>query len=418
MDLTIGSRLKHAFNAFMNRDPTRYRDLGPGYSYRPDRPRFTRGNERSIITSIYNRIALDAAQMTISHCITDEDGRFLNVIDDELNKCLNLEANIDQTGRAFIQDVVMSMLDEGCVAILPTETDTNPDDRQTGSYTIYSMRTAKVLTWYPRDVRLRAYDDRDGLRKEITVPKNSVALVENPFFAVMNEPNSTAQRLMRKLSLLDATDDHNASGNIDLIIQLPYTVKSQSRKALADKRRKEMEDQLNNSTYGVAYIDSSERITQLNRSIENHLMTQVEYFTNLLFSQLNMTQGILDGTADEKTMQNYYTRTIEPIVAAIIDEMKRKFLTKTALTQHHSILFFRNPFKMISITDMAEVADKFTRNEITTSNEIRQGIGMKPSKEKKADELRNSNISRSKDLAPPANEVEIKTEKEKTVQNE
>lgn len=418
MDLTIGSRLKHAFNAFMNRDPTHYRNLGPGYSYRPDRPRFTRGNERSIITSIYNRIALDAAQMTISHCMTDEDGRFLTVVDDELNRCLNLEANIDQTGRAFIQDIVMSMLDEGCVAILPTETDANPDERQTGSYIIHSMRTAKVLTWYPRDVRLRAYDDRDGLRKEITVPKNSVALVENPFFAVMNEPNSTAQRLMRKLSLLDATDDHNASGNIDLIIQLPYTVKSQSRKALADKRRKEMEDQLNNSTYGVAYIDSSERITQLNRSIENHLMTQVEYFTNLLFSQLNMTQGILDGTADEKTMQNYYTRTIEPIVAAIIDEMKRKFLTKTALTQHHSILFFRNPFKMISITDMAEVADKFTRNEITTSNEIRQGIGMKPSKEKKADELRNSNISRLKDLAPPANEVEIETEKEETVQNE
>jgi len=418
MDLTIGSRLKHAFNAFMNRDPTHYRNLGPGYSYRPDRPRFTRGNERSIITSIYNRIALDAAQMTINHCMTDEDGRFLSVVNDDLNKCLNLEANIDQTGRAFIQDVVMSMLDEGCVAVLPTETDTDPIDRQTGSYTIYSMRTAKVLTWYPRDVRLRAYDDRDGLRKEITVPKNSVALVENPFFAVMNEPNSTAQRLMRKLSLLDATDDHNASGNIDLIIQLPYTVKSQSRKALADKRRKEMEDQLNNSTYGVAYIDSSERITQLNRSIENHLMTQVEYFTNLLFSQLNMTQGILDGTADEKTMQNYYTRTIEPIVAAVIDEMKRKFLTKTALTQHHSILFFRNPFKMISITDMAEVADKFTRNEITTSNEIRQGIGMKPSKEKKADELRNSNISRMKDLAPPANEVEIETEKEEIVQNE
>ena len=418
MDMTVGSRLKHAFNAFMNRDPTRYQNLGPGYSYRPDRPRFTRGNERSIITSIYNRIALDAAQMTINHCITDEDGRFLSVVNDDLNKCLNLEANIDQTGRAFIQDIVMSMLDEGCVAILPTETDTDPIDRQTGSYTIHSMRTAKVLTWYPRDVRLRAYDDRDGLRKEITVPKNSVALVENPFFAVMNEPNSTAQRLMRKLSLLDATDDHNASGNIDLIIQLPYTVKSPSRKALADKRRKEMEDQLNNSTYGVAYIDSSERITQLNRSIENHLMTQVEYFTNLLFSQLNMTQGILDGTADEKTMQNYYTRTIEPIVAAVIDEMKRKFLTKTALTQHHSILFFRNPFKMISITDMAEVADKFTRNEITTSNEIRQGIGMKPSKEKKADELRNSNISRSKDLAPPANEVEIETEKEETVQNE
>ena len=419
MEWTMTSRLKHAFNAFMNRDPTPNYNMGPGYSYRPDRPRLTRGNERSIVTSIYNRIALDVAQLTINRCLTDEEGRFTEIVNDSLNRCLNLEANIDQTGRAFMQDVVMSMLDEGCVAIVPVDTDTNPDLKSVGAYSILSMRTAKVISWYPHHVRLRLYDDRDGIHKEIVLPKKSVALVENPFYAVMNEPNSTAQRLTRKLSLLDTTDEHNASGSIDLIVQLPYVVKNETRKKIANERRKEMEAQLNNSKYGVAYIDSSERITQLNRSLENHLMSQVEYFTNLLFSQLNITQSILDGTADENTMQNYYTRTIEPIISAIVDEMKRKFLSRTALSQNHTLMFFRNPFKMISVTNMADIADKFTRNEITTSNEIRQGIGMKPSKEKKADELRNSNISRSKDLAPPAEEqTTVETEKEEEIQNE
>lgn len=413
MELT--RRIKHAFNAFMNRDPTYNYNRGPGYSYRPDRPRFSRGNERSIVTSVYNRIALDVASLTIQHCRTDDDGRFTGVIDSGLNRCLNLEANIDQTGRAFVQDIAMSMMDEGCVAIVPVDTEKDPSIQQLGSKDIYTMRTGKVVTWYPRDVRVRLYDDRDGIKKEITLPKSQVGLPENPFYAVMNEPNSTAQRLTHKLSLLDATDDHNAAGNIDLIIQLPYVVKGQNRKKLAEERRKEMEEQLTNSQYGVAYIDSSERITQLNRSLENHLMKQIEYFTEQLFSQLNITQGILDGTADEKTMQNYFTRTVEPIASAIIDEMKRKFLSKTAMSQHQTILFFRDPFRMVPVNDMAEIADKFTRNEIMTSNEIRQKVGLKPSSDPKADELRNSNISRSNDLTEP---VTTETEKEEEIQNE
>lgn len=413
MELT--RRIKHAFNAFMNRDPTYNYDRGPGYSYRPDRPRFSRGNERSIVTSVYNRIALDVASLTIQHCRTDDDGRFTGVIDSGLNRCLNLEANIDQTGRAFVQDIAMSMMDEGCIAIVPVDTEKDPNIQQLGSKDIYTMRTGKVVTWYPRDVRVRLYDDRDGIKKEITLPKSQVGLPENPFYSVMNESNSTAQRLTHKLSLLDATDDYNAAGNIDLIIQLPYVVKGQNRKKLAEERRKEMEEQLTNSQYGVAYIDSSERITQLNRSLENHLMKQIEYFTEQLFSQLNITQGILDGTADEKTMQNYFTRTVEPIASAIIDEMKRKFLSKTAMSQHQTILFFRDPFRMVPVNDMAEIADKFTRNEIMTSNEIRQKVGLKPSSDPKADELRNSNISRSNDLTEP---VTTETEKEEEIQNE
>ena len=413
MELT--RRIKHAFNAFMNRDPTYNYDRGPGYSFRPDRPRFSRGNERSIVTSVYNRIALDVASLTIQHCRTDDDGRFMGVIDSGLNRCLNLEANIDQTGRAFVQDIAMSMMDEGCVAIVPVDTEKDPSIQQLGSKDIYTMRTGKVVTWYPRDVRVRLYDDRDGIKKEITLPKSQVGLPENPFYSVMNEPNSTAQRLTHKLSLLDATDDYNAAGNIDLIIQLPYVVKGQNRKKLAEERRKEMEEQLTNSQYGVAYIDSSERITQLNRSLENHLMKQIEYFTEQLFSQLNITQGILDGTADEKTMQNYFTRTVEPIASAIIDEMKRKFLSKTAMSQNQTILFFRDPFRMVPVNNMAEIADKFTRNEIMTSNEIRQKVGLKPSSDPKADELRNSNISRSNDLTEP---VTTGTEKEEEIQNE
>ena len=412
MELT--RRIKHAFNAFMNRDPTYNYNRGPGYSYRPDRPRFSRGNERSIVTSVYNRIALDVSTLTIQHCRTDDDGRFVGVIDSGLNRCLNLEANIDQTGRAFVQDIAMSMMDEGCVAIVPVDTEKDPSIQQLGSKDIYTMRTGKVVTWYPRDVRVRLYDDRDGIKKEITLPKSQVGLPENPFYSVMNEPNSTAQRLTHKLSLLDATDDYNAAGNIDLIIQLPYVVKGQNRKKLAEERRKEMEEQLTNSQYGVAYIDSSERITQLNRSLENHLMKQIEYFTEQFFSQLNITQGILDGTADEKTMQNYFTRTVEPIASAIIDEMKRKFLSKTAMSQNQTILFFRDPFRLVPVNDMAEIADKFTRNEIMTSNEIRQKVGLKPSSDPKADELRNSNISRSKDLTEP---VTTETKKEEEIQN-
>jgi hypothetical protein len=392
MEITFGSRLKHAWNAFMNRDPTDYyRSVGMGYSYRPDRVRMTRGNERSIVTSVYNRIALDASSVDIVHSRLDEDDRFIEIIDSGLNSCLNLGANIDQTGRAFIQDVVMSMLDEGCVAIVPVDTTINPT--VTGSYDINSMRTAKILEWYPEHVRVRLYNDRSGQKEEIILPKNTVAIVENPLYAVINEPNSTMQRLIRKLNLLDAIDEQSGSGKLDLIIQLPYVVKTEARRKQAENRRKDIEMQLAGSKYGIAYTDGAERITQLNRAVDNNLMSQIEYLTSMLYSQLGITQGILDGTADEKTMLNYYHRTIEPILASIVDEMKRKFLTKTARSQKQSILFFRDPFKLVPVSEISEMADKFTRNEIMTSNEIRQKIGMKPSDDPKADELRNSNLS-------------------------
>lgn len=392
MELTIGSRLKHAYNAFMNRDPTnRYYGYGSSYSYRPDRPRLTRGNERSIVTSVYNRIALDVASMTINHCQMDDDNRFIDVINSGLNECLTIEANLDQTGRSFIQDVVLSMFDEGCVAIVPV--DTTFDPKVTGSYDIKTMRTGKIVDWYPSHVRVSVYNEQTGQKEEIVLPKRQVGIIENPFYAVINEPNSTMQRLIRKLALLDVTDEQTASGKLDLIIQLPYVIKSEARRQQAEQRRKDIEGQLSGSKYGIAYTDGTERITQLNRSVENNLMKQIEYLTNLLFSQLGITQSILDGTADDKTMLNYYSRTIEPIISAIVDEMKRKFLTKTARTKKQSIIFFRDPFKLVPVNDIAEIADKFTRNEITTSNEIRQKIGMKPSKDPKADELRNSNIS-------------------------
>lgn len=384
-------RLRHGWNAFMNRDPTYAQDLGPSYYYRPDRPRFTRGNERSIVTSVYNRIALDASAITIQHVRLDENGRFLSTIDSDLNKCLTLDANIDQTGRAFLQDAVMSMLDEGCVALVPVETDVDPND--TDSYKIFSIRTGKIVEWRPQHVKVRVYDERTGRKEDITISKSSVAIVENPLYAVINEPNSTMQRLIRKLSLLDVTDEQTASGKLDLIIQLPYIIKTEARRQQAEQRRKDIEMQLAGSKYGIAYTDGTEHITQLNRSVENNLMKQVEYLTSMLYSQLGITQTILDGTADEKTMINYYTRTIEPIVSAIVDEMKRKFLTKTARTQRQSIEFFRDPFKLVPVNDIAEIADKFTRNEIMTSNEIRQIVGMKPSDDPKADELINSNIS-------------------------
>ena len=412
MENTIGSRLKHAWNAFVNnKDPTiRYQDYGSGYSIRPDRPRLTRGNERSIVTSVYNRIALDAAAISIQHCKLDEDGRFLNPIDSKLNRCLNLEANIDQTGRAFMQDVVMSMIDEGCVAMVPVETTADP--KLTESYDILQMRTGKILEWYPRHVRVRIYNDRTGQKEEITLPKSMVGIVENPLFAVMNEPSSTMQRLIRKLSLLDVTDEQTASGKLDLIIQLPYIIKSEARRQQAEQRRKDIEMQLAGSKYGIAYTDGTEKITQLNRSLENNLMKQIEYLTNMLYSQLGITQTILDGTADEKTMLNYYSRTIEPIVSAIVDEMKRKFLSKTARAQNQSIVFFRDPFKLVPVADLAELGDKMTRNEILTSNEIRQIMGFKPSDDPKADQLINSNISQPDETPEPTKRSKQNSEEE------
>lgn len=392
MEQTFGSRLKTAWNAFLNRDPTRqYRDSGISYSYRPDRPRFTRGNERTIATSVYNRIALDVSAISIQHVRLDDNGRFLETIDSGLNNCLSLSANIDQTGRAFIQDIVMSMFDEGCVAIVPVDTTNNPEI--TGSYDIETMRTGKILEWFPRSVKVRVYNDRTGKKEDIILSKEAVAIVENPLYAVINEPNSTMQRLIRKLNLLDAVDEQSSSGKLDLIIQLPYVVKSPTRREQAEQRRKDIETQLSGSRYGIAYTDGTERITQLNRPVENNLLKQIEYLTAMVYSQLGITTSILDGTADEKTMLNYNNRTVEPIVSAIADAMKRTFLTKTARSQKQSIEFFQDPFKLVPVSDLAEIADKFTRNEIMTSNEIRQIVGMRPSADPKADELRNKNLS-------------------------
>ena len=385
-------RLQHGWNAFMNKDPTRgYYDTGPGYSYRPDRPRLTRGNERTIVTSIFNRIALDVAALNITHCKVDENGRYVSSIDSSLNNCLNLEANIDQTGRAFIQDVVISMFDEGCVAVVPVDTSIDPE--VSGSYNIESMRTGKILEWYPKHVKVRVYNENTGIKEDIKLPKSSVSIIENPLFAVVNEPNSTLQRLMRKLALLDVVDEQTSAGKLDMIIQLPYTIKSEARRTQAEARRKDIEMQLTNTKYGIAYVDATEKITQLNRPLENNLMKQIEYLTNMLYSQLGITQTILDGTADEQTLLNYHSRTIEPIASAIVDEMKRKFLTKTARTQKQTITFFRDPFKLVPVNNIADIADKFTRNEVLTSNEIRQIIGFKPSSDPKADELRNSNLN-------------------------
>lgn len=405
-EYTLGSRLRKAWNAFTNRDPTpNYFNIGQSYSYRPDRPRLSRGNERSIVTSIFNRIAIDVSSIDIRHCKLDDNGRYSSDINSGLNECLSLEANLDQTSRAFFQDVVMSMLDEGCVAIVPV--DTSDNILRTNSYDIYSMRTGKVLEWKPAHVLVRVYNDRTGNKEDILMPKSKVAIIENPLYAIVNEPNSTLQRLMRKLSLLDVTDEQTASGKLDLIIQLPYIIKTDARRAQADQRRKDIEMQLSGSKYGIAYTDGTEKITQLNRPVENNLMSQVEYLTNQLFAQLGITQAILDGTADEKTMLNYYSRSIEPIMSAITIEMKRKFLTKTARTQNQSIEAFRDPFKLVPIDNIAEIADKFTRNEILTSNEIRQIIGMKPSSEPKADQLINSNLNHPEMEEQPMMEEEM-----------
>lgn len=394
MSLNLSTRLAHAWNAFTSRDPTQYIITGPGYSSRPDRPRLSRGNEKSIATSIFNRIALDVSSVNIKHCRLDKNGRYVEDIDSGLNNCLNLEANKDQTGRAFIQDVVLSMLDEGCVALVPVETTIDP--KSSNSYQIDSMRTGKITEWYPDMVRVRLYNDRTGEKEEILLPKNQVAIIENPLYAVVNEYNSTMQRLIRKLSLLDVTDEQTASGKLDLIIQLPYVIKTEARREQVERRRKDIINQLSGSQYGIAYTDGTEKITQLNRSLENNLLKQVEYLTNMVYSQLGITQSVLDGTADEKTMLNYMNRTVEPIISAIVDELKRKFLTKTARSQLQSIVYFRDPFRLVPVNDIAEIADKFTRNEIMTSNEIRQIVGMQPSKDPKADKLVNSNISQAK----------------------
>ena len=400
MAQTFLNRIKNAWNAFVNnRDPTsKWKDIGSSYYYRPDRQRFTGGNERTIVTSVYNRIAMDVAAIDIKHVRLDENDRYLETIDSGINRCFSEEANIDQTGRAFIQDIVMSMLDEGCVAIVPV--DTNVDPTLSNSYDILSMRVGQILQWYPNHVQVRVYNDRTGNKEDIILPKETVGIIENPLYAVINEPNSTMQRLIRKLSLLDAIDEQSSSGKLDLIIQLPYTIKTEARRQQAEQRRKEIEMQLTNSKYGIAYTDGTEHITQLNRPIENNLMKQIEYLTSMLYSQLGITTTILDGSADEKTMLNYYTRTIEPIISAIVCEAKRKFLTKTARSQRQSFLFFRDPFKLVPISQIADIADKFTRNEIASSNEIRQCIGMKPSKDPKADMLINSNLNQ-----PEANKI-------------
>lgn len=412
MELTLGTRLKHAWDVFRNREPTfgSYQTIGPGYSSRPDRPRLSRGNERTIVTSIYNRIAIDVAQLSISHCKLDDNGRFLETMKSSLNNCLTLEANLDQTGRAFMQDVVMSMLDEGCVAIVPVETNINP--AESSSFDILSMRTGKIVEWYPKHVRISVYNENKGVREEITLPKKSVAIIENPLFAVINEPNSTMQRLVRKLNLLDVIDEQSGAGKLDIIVQLPYATRSDIKKQQAETRRKDIEMQLMNSKYGIAYADINEKITQLNRPVDNNLMKQIEYLTTMLYGQLGITQTILDGTADEQTLLNYHTRTIEPIVSAIADEMKRKFLTKTARSQKQTILFFRDPFKLVPVNQIAEIADKFTRNEILTSNEIRQIIGFKPSDDPKADQLINSNLNHPEEqgMMPPMEEEMIPAE--------
>ena len=397
---SFGSRIKHAWNAFLNRDPTEEfkGNIGTSYYYRPDRARFTRGNEKTIVTSVYNRIAIDVASINVKHVKLDINERFIEVINSGLNNCLNVEANLDQTGRGFIQDIVMSMLDEGCVAIVPVDTSFNP--KITGAYDIKTMRVGQIIEWFPQHVKVRLYNEKTGQKEDVLLLKKTIGIVENPLYSVINEPNSTMQRLIRKLSLLDAVDEQSSSGKLDLIIQLPYVIKTPERRKQAENRRSDIESQLSGSKYGIAYTDGTERITQLNRPVENNLMKQIEFLTSMLYSQLGITQSILDGTADEKTMLNYHNRTVEPLLSSIVDEMKRKFLTKTARSQLQTILFFRDPFKLVPVATISEIADKFTRNEIMSSNEIRQVVGMKPSDDPKADELRNKNLSAPGEMDP------------------
>jgi len=423
----FSSRLKHSWNVFFNKEPPKEEEDDFFYteystsSYRPNRRYFSYGGEKTIITSIINRMSIDAASITIMHARTDENEQFLNAIDSGLNNCLNNSANIDQSGRSFLQDIVMSMLDEGVVAIVPV--DTSVDPRKTNSYDILSMRTGKILEWYPQHVKISVYNELSGSRENVILPKDSVAIVENPWYSVMNEANSVGKRLIRKLNLLDVIDEQTGSGKLDMIIQLPYVIKSEARRQQAENRRKDIEDQLVNSKYGIAYTDGTEKIVQLNRSVENTLMTQIEYLTDMLYSQLGITQEIMNGTASEAVMLNYFNRTIEPIVSAIVDEMKRKFLSKTAISQKQSIIAFRDPFKLVPVSELAEIADKMTRNEIMSSNEIRQVIGKKPVNAAEADELRNKNLNRPStesagNIPTTASEDEIKMEKEQRKDDE
>lgn len=405
--IKIGSRLTHAWNALLDKGKVggyQREDVGSGSSHRPDRVRLTVGNERSIITSIYNRIAIDVASVAIKHVRLDQNGKYLETINSGLNDTLNVSPNLDQTRRGFMQDIVMSMFDEGCLAIVPVDTTFNPIN--SGSYDIQSLRTAKIIEWYPAHVRVRLYNDKTGMKEELTLPKTMVSIIENPLYSVMNEQNSTLKRLIRKLNILDAIDEQSGSGKLDLIIQLPYIIKTPARREQAELRRKDIESQLAGSKYGIAYTDGTEKVTQLNRPAENNLMAQITYLTSMLHSQLGLTESIFDGTADEKAMLNYYNRTVEPILSAITDEMKKKFLTKTARTQNQSITYFIDPFKLITVTDLANSADKFTRNEILSSNEIRSIIGYKPSDDPKADELRNKNIPPPVD--PNATSTDVK----------
>lgn len=391
--MSFTDRLQHAWDAFLNRSPTKngYYDYGISYGLRPDRPIFHLGNERSIVSSIYTQIAVDVASVSIEHVRLDEDGNYVETIDSGLNRCLTLSANIDQTGRDFIEDVVISMFDEGCVAIIPVETTISPE--KSGSFIINQLRTGKILEWFPKHVRLLAYNEKTGLKEEIILPKSTVAIVENPFYSIMNEPNSTLQRLIRKLNLLDMVDEQTSSGKLDLIIQLPYVVKTKSREAEAEKRRKQIEMQLSGTKYGIAYTDGTERITQLNRPVENNLLNQVEYLTRMLYSQLGMSETVFNGTADEKTMLNYYNRTVEPILSSITLAMKRTFLTKTAIKQGQSIKYFRDPFNLVQVNELAAIADRFTRNEILSSNEVRAIIGYKPVNTERANALENKNLN-------------------------
>lgn len=394
MQIPVGTRLKHAWNAFLNRDPTLevfYPERGYSSSNKPDRIQLRYSNERSIVASIFNRIAIDVSSISMQHVLLDQNGRYLETIQSGLNNCLTLNANLDQTSRAFVQDIVMSMFDEGCIAIVPVDTTLNP--LLTDAYDINSMRVGRITEWFPSQVRVQLYNDKTGRKEEIIVPKNMTAIIENPFYTVMNEPNSTLKRLIRKLNILDAIDEQSGSGKLDIIIQLPYVIKTPARKEQADIRRQDMEDQLKGSKYGIAYADATEKITQLNRPAENNLLAQITYLTSMLYSQLGVTEKVLDGTADEKTMINYYNRTVEPINSVIVDEMRRKFLTKTARSQNKSIIYFRDPFKLVPVIELAEIADKFTRNEILSSNDLRAVLGFKPSTDPKADELRNKNIS-------------------------
>lgn len=402
MEFSFSSRLKHAWNAFINGDSSMYySNYGYSSGYRRDHPRFSRGVDRTIISSVYNRIALDVSQIAIQHVKLDDNGRYKETMDSKLNDCLTLEANIDQTAREFIQDLVLTMFDEGCAAIIPV--DTSDDILRTGSFDILSMRVGKIVEWFPRAVRINVYNDRTGEREEIVLPKERVAIIDNPFYCVMNESNSVVQRIIQKFRLLDAVDEYSSSGKLDLIIQLPYVIKTKAREDQAEQRRKLIENQLANSKYGIAYIDGTEHITQLNRSLENNFLSQIQYLVDLFYSQMGITSEVMNSTADEKTMLNYNTRTIEPIVSAIADNIKRKFLTKTARSQGQSIMFFKDPFKLVPVSDLAEIADKMTRNEIMTSNELRQVIGMKPSSDPSADELRNKNLSQPAENKQPSN---------------